>query len=521
MCALALLAANDSEVVRTKSGPLAGFRMASGVRAFHGVPFAEPPVGERRWRAPEPAKPWKEVREAKAFGPRCVQHPIFGDMNFRSNGMSEDCLYLNVWAPASGQKLPVLVYFYGGGFMAGDGSEPRYDGESMAKRGIVAVTVNYRLGVYGFLAHPELTKESPHKASGNYGLLDQNQALRWVKDNIAAFGGDPARVTIAGESAGSSSVSAQMVSPLSKGLFAAAIGESGSMVANPLPPREHAEKQGEEFAASAGAKTLAELRALSTEKMQEVAKPRMRFSSTVDGYFFPEQPKALFAAGRQSQVPLLAGWNSEEGSGRSLFAGEPVTAENYRKALAKAFGAEADKALALYPPVDDADGLLAVATELASDRFTGFSTWKWIDLAMKHGGGKPVYRYYYTRPRPPMRPEMGKDAAPGLAGGVVRTATPPPPARGAVHSAEIEYAMGNLASNKVFAWTAEDYKVSETMQAYFENFVKTHNPNGKGLPEWPALSEGKVMTIDVTSKAVPEPHRARYEWLDKMGPPPR
>ncbi|MCY7328769.1 MAG: carboxylesterase family protein, partial [Saprospiraceae bacterium] len=210
---------------KTANGILEGVE-ESGIRTFKGVPFAAPPVGDLRWREPQPAKHWTGIRKADKFGPRAMQRAIFGDMNFRSAGVSEDCLYLNVWTPArsASDRLPVLVYFYGGGLMAGDGSELRYDGESMARQGIVAVVVNYRLNIFGFMAHPELTKESPHHASGNYGLLDQAAALQWVNKNIAAFGGDPKRVTIAGESAGSMSVSAQMLSPLSKNLLAGAIG---------------------------------------------------------------------------------------------------------------------------------------------------------------------------------------------------------------------------------------------------------------------------------------------------------
>jgi len=240
--------------VKAASGVVEGAgRQPSGVRVFKGVPFAQPPAGDLRWKPPQPVKNWDGVRQAVKFGPRCMQAPVFGDMNFRSDGMSEDCLYLNVWTPAKSDKerLPVLVYFYGGGFVAGSGDEPRYDGEGMAAKGIVAVTVNYRLGVFGFLAHPELTKESPHHASGDYGLLDQAAALRWVSQNIAAFGGDPKRVTIAGESAGSASVSAQMSSPLSKDLVAGAIGESGSVLSTmSAVPLAQAEQEGVKSARS-------------------------------------------------------------------------------------------------------------------------------------------------------------------------------------------------------------------------------------------------------------------------------
>ena len=232
----------------------------------------QPPVGDLRWQPPQPPKDWEGVRKADKFGPRAMQLPLFGDMVFRSDGMSEDCLYLNVWTPAKSgdERLPVLVYFYGGGFVAGDGSEPRYDGAGMAGKGVVAVTVNYRLGVFGFLAHPELTRESPNHASGNYGLMDQAEALRWVHRNIAAFGGDPEKATIAGESAGSLSVCAQMASPLSKGLFAGAIGESGSLLGTLTPvPLAEAEQAGVQFAADVGAKSLADLRKVPAERSAE------------------------------------------------------------------------------------------------------------------------------------------------------------------------------------------------------------------------------------------------------------
>jgi para-nitrobenzyl esterase len=436
-----------------------------------------------------------------------MQLPVFSDMNFRSAGVSEDCLYLNVWTPAKSAKeaLPVLVYFYGGGFIAGDGSEPRYDGESMARRGIVAVTVNYRLGVFGFLAHPEMSKESPQKASGNYGFLDQSAALRWVRQNIAAFGGDPNKVTIAGESAGSMSVSAQMASPLSKSLFARAIGESGSMLNTsfgPLPLAE-AEKNGAAFATSIGAASLAALRALPAQQLLEAAsKPgAARFAPTLDDYFFTQLPTATFAAGQQARVPLLVGWNSQEMSAPALMGQEPPTPENLRQAVQKLYGNRTDEVLKLYPATTAQEAEQS-ATDLAGDRFIAYSTWKWADMHSQTSG-QPVYRYLYARPRPAMNLGMG-------------TA---PAADGAAHSAEIEYALGNLATNKVYAWTPDDYKVSETMQSYFVNFIKTGNPNGGGLPAWPAAKAGnnaQVLRLDVTTQAEEEQTRARYLLLDQI-----
>ncbi|MGA0559254.1 carboxylesterase/lipase family protein [Larkinella sp. VNQ87] len=510
--------------VKIANGTLEGVTEASGIRAFKGIPFGQPPVGELRWKEPQPVKNWTGVRKADQFGPRAMQLAVFGDMNFRSNGMSEDCLYLNVWTPAKSakEKLPVLVYFYGGGFIAGDGSEGRYDGESMATKGIVALTVNYRLGVFGFMAHPELTKESPHQASGNYAYHDMAAALRWVKQNIAAFGGDPNRVTIAGESAGSIAVSGLMASPLSKGLINGAIGESGSLLGGlPPVPLAKGEEAGVAFAKAVGANSLADLRAIPAQQLLEATgKPGMpRFSATVDGYFFPKAPLEIFTAGEQAHVPLLVGWNSEEMTGRAILGKEAPTPENYANAVRKLYGDRAEEVLKLYPATNEEE-VLEASTALAGDRFLGYSTWKWADVQSKTGG-KPVYRYYYSRPRPPMVPEMG-NATPGLAGGVVKSTDPNavkvPPARGAVHSAEIEYAMGNLPKNKVFAWTPDDYKVSEVMQQFFANFIKTGNPNGNGLPNWPAVDPSgqavSFMQIDVNTRLETEKNRGRYLFLD-------
>jgi para-nitrobenzyl esterase len=428
-----------------------------------------------------------------------MQPPIYSDMVFRSDGMSEDCLYLNVWVPAgthADAKLPVLVYFYGGGFVAGDGSEPRYDGENMAARGIVALTVNYRLGLFGFFAHPELTSESPNHSSSNYGLEDQTAALRWVRDNIAAFGGDPNRVTMAGESAGSVSVSAQMATPMTKGLVSGAIGESGSLLgALPPVPLNQAEQVGLAFARSVGAKSLAELRAMPADKLMAAVQDAFRFRMTIDGYFLPKVPAEIFRAGEQLHVPLLVGWNSLEGDYGSITGGK-ATVASYEAGVRKLYGPIADTILGLYHAATDADVPVA-GDALASDRFIAFSTWRWADLQSRTGG-KPVYRYFYEQPRPAT-----------VAGG--------PASRGASHSAEIEYAMGNLPGNKVFAWTKDDFAVSAIMQGYFVNFVTTGDPNGAGLPQWP-VSNGKVVEVQhigVRTRTEPEQHRERYEYLDK------
>ena len=513
-----------SPVVKTINGSLKGTAEKSGVNSFKGIPFAAPPVGNLRWKEPQPAANWQGVKDATQFGHHGMQTNVFGDMAFRTKGMSEDCLYLNVWTPAGNKKgLPVLVYFYGGGFVAGDGSEARYDGESMAAKGIVAVTVNYRLGVFGFMAHPELSKESPHHSSGNYGLLDQAASLKWVQQNIAAFGGDPKRVTIAGESAGSVSVSAQMVSPLSKNLIAGAIGESGSLLGTlPATPLAQGEQTGGEFAKKVGANSLAALRAVSAEKLLLSAAEFgvFRFAITIDGYFLPKSPYAIFEAGEQAHIPMLAGWNSEEMNAEMVMGKEERTKENFFKMIQKLYPDHTYEVSQLYNPISDED-VEQVATSLASDRFISFSTWKWIDVQVKTGT-KPVYRYLFSRPRPNMVAAMGNAAA-GLAGGVVKNTTGKPVpkipgATGAVHSAEIEYAMGNLATNKVFDWTPEDYKVSKTIQEYFANFIKTANPNGPGLPQWPAISGSKnvqFINIDVNTKLETEKNRERYLFMDK------
>ncbi len=510
---------NDKYQVKTVNGIAEGVIEKSGIYSFKGIPFAAPPIGDLRWKEPQAAKNWKGVLKADHFGFRPMQTNVFGDMNFRSANTSEDCLYLNVWTPSKKTKklLPVLVYFYGGGFVAGDGSENRYDGESMAKKGIVALTVNYRLGVFGFLAHPELTKELPHHASGNYGFLDQAAALQWVQKNIAAFGGDPKKVTIAGESAGSASVSALMASPLSKNLIAGAIGESGSILGTlSAVPLSEGEETGVRFAKSIGANSLADMRAMNADSLLKVSTKfgLFNFQRTIDGYFFPKSPYVIFETGEQAHVPLLVGWNNEEMTYRMIMGGDKLNKENFVKAVQKLYGEKADQILKVYNPATDEE-VERVATDLAGDRFIAYSTWKWADAQSKTG--QPVYRYLFERARPEMTPEMG-DVTPGLAGGIQKGGNKTPPPKGAVHSAEIEYAMGNLSTNKVYAWKPEDYKVSQIMQEYFANFIKKGNPNGVGLATWPAVNSSStvpVMHISVNSHIEPEQHRERYLLMEQ------
>ncbi len=511
---------------KVEQGTVEGIVLKSGIASYRGVPFAQPPVGDLRWKAPQPPIKWNGVRKAVTFGSNAMQKPVYGDMNFRAPSMNEDCLYLNIWTPAKKptEKLPVLVYFYGGGFVAGDGSENRYDGESLAEKGIVTVTLNYRLGVFGFFSHPELTKESPNKASGNYGLLDQHAALLWVKKNIAAFGGDPEKITIAGESAGSISVSTQMISPLSKNLIAGAIGQSGAMINPTLDavPLADAEKNGITFAQKVNAETLAELRAIPAEQLLEEASKPGAFNAraTVDGYFLSRKLADIYAGGYHANVPLMVGWTSAEIPYMAFMQGQYPNPENYKKRVQETYKEIASEILKKYPGNSEEE-VITSATALGSDAFIVYSTWKWAELH-KNNTKKPVYVYIFSKVRPSLKSELG-NVKEGLAGGLSANDSKaeenkmPEALKGASHASDIEYALGNLASNTSYGWTAEDYKASATMEDYFANFIKTGNPNGKNLPEWsPSRYDHNlnIMTIDTKSKAADEQHRERYLLLD-------
>lgn len=517
--------ANSSMQVKIENGIIEGRKdLNKSLNLYFGIPFAKPPIGELRWKSPQPLDNWDGILETKKFGAKPVQTNVYGDMKSRSEGMSEDCLYLNVWTPAKkgdGKELPVLVYFYGGGFLAGDGSEPRYDGAVMAQKGIVVVTVNYRLNIFGFFAHPELSDETDYKASGNYGLLDQSAALKWVQRNISAFGGNPKKVTIAGESAGSISVSAQMASPLSRNLIAGAIGESGAAI-NPTlfpVPLAEAEQKGVVFAKKAGLNSLAELRKLNTNELFEIYKQSQnyRFPTVIDGYFYPKSLPAIFNAKEQAQVPLLLGWNSAEIPGMAFMQGLPYSKENFIKMVKITYPDSYDEVLELYSH-DTEKEIEQSATDLASDRFISYSTWKWFDLHRKNSS-QPVYRYLFSRIRPAL---VDQESVSGLAGGTKKKEDDSfkmPEPIGAAHASEIEYCMGNLYLVNDYAWTDDDDMVSESMLTYFANFIQAGNPNGDGLLKWPAAdamdTAPPVMLIDVESKVVDAKNDNRYLFLDR------
>jgi para-nitrobenzyl esterase len=499
------IVAQAQTTVKTVAGSVRGATIANGaIRVFKSVPFAAPPVGELRWQAPRPVAPWTGVRDATAFGPACVQAKMFSDINFPN--VSEDCLTLNIWTPAkaAGDALPVMVWIHGGGFAAGGGAEPRHDGEAFARKGIVLVSINYRLGIFGFFSHPELTKESGRNASGNYGLLDQVAALRWVQENIAAFGGNPKNVTIFGESAGSFSVSGLVASPLTKGLVHKAIGESGAFFTGTggtlaTPARDVSEQAGAKFGASIGCDTLAALRAKPAQELLETAsKARFSAAANIDGSFLPESVESIYAAGRQLHIPLLAGWNADEMRRSVTARPQKPTPQSFTEEVRKRFGAAADAVLKEYPATTPEEALESAAS-FASDSFISYATWKWIE-AHAATAGTPVYRYSFDR-KIPVEPGTGATAAD----------------IGARHAGEIEYVFGALAlSLPKVPWGADDRTLSDAMTTYWANFARTGDPNGGGLPAWPRYeaSTRRVMHLDTTIKATPDTFRPRYLALD-------
>jgi len=494
LIAIALpLSAALPEPVHVDSGLVSGTAGAeSDVRVFKGIPYAAAPVGDLRWRAPKPAAKWEGVRTADKFGANCMQRaangggfpPNGGDRS--ANEMSEDCLFLNVYTAAKSatDKRPVMVWIHGGALTSGSGAI--YEGEDLAAKGAVVVTINYRLGAFGFFAHPELTKESDRNASGNYGLMDQVAALEWVKKNIAAFGGDPQRVTIFGESAGSWSVNFLTASPLAKGLFQRAIGESGAEFA-PVSKLSEAEEAGVKFAQKAGATTLAALRAMPAADLQKAGGYA---GPDVDGYFLPEEVSAIFAKGKQNDVPTLIGSNEDEGT---LFTPPTATAQSFKEQSQKRYGADTDNFLNLYPFTSDADAHAAQAASIRDYTF-GWEMRTWARMQTKTGKSK-VYLYFFSHVPP------GPNAA----------------RLGAQHGAEIAYVFDwpNEKSAPP-TWQPYDHELAKTVSSYWFNFAATGDPNGKGLPKWPAFraQEDSVMGFGDNIALQPLPHKEALNFLD-------
>jgi para-nitrobenzyl esterase len=512
MCALAAVcllgmasfAHADSLTVKTEQGKVHGKTINDGkVKAFLGLPYAAPPVGALRWKAPQPAIKWKGDRDATKFGAHCAQGRVFEDMIFQDGEGSEDCLFVNVYAPADAtdkSKLPVMFWIHGGGYAGGASSEPRHNGDFLPLKGVVLVTINYRLGVFGFLATADLAKEADG-AAGNYGLMDMVAALQWVKANIAGFGGDPGNVTIFGESAGSFAVSTLMASPMAKGLFHKGIGESGGAIGRgPLNMESLAEREVKdaEWVASTGAKSLAELRAMPTQAILDAVKNKqggMGFPPDVDGKFLTEAVDDTYAAGRQMHVPLIAGWNSDEGN---FFATRGMKLDQWKEMADKMFKDRAAEFLKLYPAEDDAQALRA-AIDFGSDQFIALGTWRWLEAHLKTGDA-PVYRYHFELAATPSKFHPGTFA---------------------FHSDDIEYVFGTLDTRPDWNVRPEDRKLSDEMMTYWTNFAKTGDPNGGGLPAWPKYTTDGYALIHLNSTITsgPDTTRARYEFLEKGMPP--
>jgi para-nitrobenzyl esterase len=489
----------DSLTVKTEQGKVHGKNLNNGkVKAFLGLPYAAAPVGDLRWKAPEPPVKWKGERDATSFGAHCAQGRVFDDMIFQDGGPSEDCLFLNVYTPADAaknSKLPVMLWIHGGGYSGGASSEPRHNGDFLPLKGVVLVTINYRLGVFGFLATADLAKEAGG-ATGNYGLMDMVAALQWVKVNIGQFGGNPGNVTIFGESAGSFAVSTLMALPIAQGLFQKGIGESGAAFGETLPTDtlEAREKADGEWVASLGVTTLAELRALPTDKVLDAVKSKKGgFWPVVDGKLLTEPVADTYAAGKQAHVPLLAGWNRDEGS---FFAMRPVTAEQFKGMIGGIYKERAAEFFTLYPAETDAQALRS-AIDYGSDNFIALGTWKWIE-AHRKTGESPVYRYHLELAALPSKYHPGTFA---------------------FHSDDIEYVFGTLDTRPGAEWRPEDRKLSEQMMSYWTNFARTGDPNGPGLPVWPKYDkDDSLIHLDSTITAGPDTLRPRYEFLLKGMP---
>ncbi len=491
-------AAGPQPTARTTQGEVAGkWILGDTQKTFLGIPYATPPVGQLRWRAPQPPAAWKGIRDATKFAGRCEQWHIWNDYIFLDPGPTEDCLYLNVYVPASATQtstLPVMFWIHGGGFAAGAASEPRYTNSALVPKDVILVTINYRLNVFGFLASEDLAKETGGHA-GNYGLMDMVAALRWVHANIGTFGGDPGNVTIFGESAGSFAVNALTTAPEARGLFQKVIGESGAFFGSAIPMMSTAEraKRDQQWVDSLGVKNLDELRKLPAEKLIEAAqkKSTIGFAPVVDGLFLPEPVPDAYAAGRQAHVPAIIGWNRDERSGT---LSRDMTAAKWKAYADDHYGEHAAQFLTAFP--GDSDGqAVRSADDFTTDSFIAMGGWKWAEADAKTGH-TPVYRYRFDRPAP---------AEPNH-----------PQGKYAFHSDELEYVFGTLDVRQGATWQPADRKLSEEMIGYWTDFARTGDPNGPGLPQWSRYDrDGTVIHLDDPISAGPDRSRAQFEFLSQ------
>jgi len=447
----------------TPQGPILGTQSDDGIAVFKAIPYALPPTGPRRWAAPEPARAWAGTRDGRDFSPQCIQAPYPAASVFARphRPTSEDCLYLNVWTANAKGKAPVMVWIHGGGLTRGTGATDAYDGAALARQGVVVVTINYRLGVMGFLAHPALSATNPEGVSGNYGFLDQAQALRWVRDHIGAYGGDPEQVTIFGESAGARSVNALLAMPSARGLFHRAIAQSGGgfsptqALRDPVHGLRSAEDWGTELGDRLGAQSAEALRALPAGEVQRAAEGLgLPLTTVVDGVVMPEQPGDLYRAGRMAKVPVLLGFNKDEGTSLTAPSQRPKTREALREGFERRFGPHAPRLLAHYA----GDPERAWLDAFRDQRF-GWEMVSWGDAAV--AAQQPAYLYYFTHhPSGPYAAQLR-----------------------AYHAGEIRYAFDNVALNPDA--TGADYALSQMMSGYWVAFAKTGDPNHEGPPQWP------------------------------------
>jgi para-nitrobenzyl esterase len=491
--------------VRIDTGEVVGkFQLNAAVRAFLGVPFAAPPVGALRWKPPQPAAPWPTARAATSYGAQCMQPArsktsVYYEYAGGDQPTSEDCLYLNVWAPSerADGKLPVMVWIYGGGFQQGSAANPVFDGARLAARGVIVVSINYRVGIFGFMAHPDLTAESPQHASGNYGLLDQVAGLQWVKRNAAAFGGDPDNATIFGQSAGAAAVTYLFSSPLARGLFAHGIAESFGFANKTMTGLADAEKSGTALAEKVAAHSLGDLRQIPAAKLLET---RVTMNPIVDGWFLPANPYTMFAQGKEAAVPLLAGWNADEGA---TFP-HAKTLAGYQEWVRQKYPAIADRLLELYPARTD-DEARSANKRMVRDSLFAWGPWSAARLHAKNG--YPTYLYHFNHPQP-LRAGVTYDEIDSVDG------------LGTFHSSEYPYLFGTL-DVLTRDWTNADRMLSDRMQSHWVAYAYSGSPNAPGLAHWPSFNETAETTMYLGDKTGPEPvpNLDRLELFDTLPSP--